>query len=69
MDALQQFTHNLNQTLATAVESKVPLENIILTLDLAHADMILLRKNLIAQQLAKQMANNIVPSNRIPQGN
>lgn len=69
MDPLKQFSHNLNQTLSTAVECKVPLENIILMLDLAHADMILLRKNALSQQIAKAMANNIVPANRITQGN
>jgi hypothetical protein len=68
MDALQRFNHDFNQTINAAVQANVPLENLILQLDLAHTDLILLRKRVIAEQTARDMASKIVPASQMPPG-
>lgn len=68
MDALQKFNQDFHQTLNAAVQANVPLENIILQLDLAHTDLILLRKRIIAEQTARDMAQKIVPASQMPGG-
>lgn len=65
MDALQKFNQDFHQAINTAVQANVPLENIILQLDLAHADMILLRKRVIAEQIAREHASKIVPASKV----
>ena len=66
MDALQKFNLDFNQAINSAVQANVPLENLILQLDLAHADLILLRNRVIAEQIARETASKIVPAGRMP---
>jgi hypothetical protein len=66
MDALQQFNQDFHEGINKAVQSNVPLENIILQLDLAHTDLILLRKRILAEKAAQEMATKIMPASTLP---
>lgn len=64
--AVEQFLNDLNRTVKTAIDSDVPLENIILALDLKHLDVSLMRQAITAQHQAQQTTNGIVAASRMP---
>jgi len=68
MNALDKFSEDLNRTLNSAMAAQVPLETIIFTLDLAHDEMLVMRRRAIAQQQVEAQTRGIIAAKTMPNG-
>lgn len=66
MTALEQFQSELKAAIDHAHQSRVPLENIILELDVKHFEELVIRQHITAAAEAQRRATEIVPASGIP---
>lgn len=67
MNATQQFSEDFTKLIVDAVHGGgVPIEHVILTLDIAHGDMMQLRQKLVQAQAEDEGASKIVAATTIP---